>query len=98
VVAVIGFVQRPRPQRTEGGETPVNAVDAAREAVARARIRGAKIDLDAPTAPVRVASVCLSSTGILRLPKPSSSTWARTPARHRSLMASTRRTAGGPSS
>jgi signal transduction histidine kinase len=42
-------------QRTEGGETPVDAVDAAREAIARARIRGAKIDLDAPTVHVRVA-------------------------------------------
>ena len=42
-------------QRTESGETPVDAVGAAREAIARARIRGAKIDLEAPTAPVRVA-------------------------------------------
>ena len=42
-------------QRTEGGEAPVDAVSAAREAIARARIRGAKIDLDSPAAPVRVA-------------------------------------------
>lgn len=42
-------------QRTEGGETPVDAVEAAREAIARARIRGAKIDLESPTVPVRVA-------------------------------------------
>jgi signal transduction histidine kinase len=42
-------------RRSEGGETPVDAVGAAREAIARARIRGAKIDLEAPTMPVRVA-------------------------------------------
>ena len=42
-------------QKTEGGDAPVDAVGAAREAIARARIRGAKIDLDAPTEPVRVA-------------------------------------------
>jgi signal transduction histidine kinase len=42
-------------QRTPGGEAPVDAVSATREAIARARVRGAKIDLDAPTEPVRVA-------------------------------------------
>jgi signal transduction histidine kinase len=42
-------------QRTEGAEAPVNAVSAARDAIARARVRGAKVDLDAPTDPVRVA-------------------------------------------
>src|SRR5438034_10306015 len=42
-------------QRTEGGEAPVDAVGSAREAIARARIRGARIDLDAPAGPVRVA-------------------------------------------
>jgi signal transduction histidine kinase len=42
-------------QRTEGGDAPVDAVGAAREAIARARIRGAKIDLEAPAVPVRVA-------------------------------------------
>jgi signal transduction histidine kinase len=42
-------------QRSEDGDAPVDAVGAAREAIARARIRGAKIDLDAPAAPVRVA-------------------------------------------
>ena len=42
-------------QRTQGDEAPVDAVGAAREAIARARVRGAKIDLDAPTDPVRVA-------------------------------------------
>jgi signal transduction histidine kinase len=42
-------------QRTEGGEAPVDAVSAARDAIARARVRGAKVDLDAPTDPVRVA-------------------------------------------
>jgi len=42
-------------QRTEGGDAPVDATEAAREAVARARIRGAKIDLEAPGVPVRVA-------------------------------------------
>ncbi len=42
-------------QRTPGGETPVDAVSAAREAIARARVRGAKIDLEAPAEPVRVA-------------------------------------------
>ena len=41
-------------QRTEGGE-PVDAVGSAREAIARARVRGARIDLDAPAGPVRVA-------------------------------------------
>ena len=42
-------------QRTQGGEAPVDAVHEAREAIARARVRGAKIDLDAATEPVRVA-------------------------------------------
>jgi len=42
-------------QRTEGGEAPVDAVGSAREAIARARVRGARIDLDAPAGPVRVA-------------------------------------------
>jgi signal transduction histidine kinase len=42
-------------QRTQGGEAPVDAVGAAREAIARARVRGAKIDLEAPADPVRVA-------------------------------------------
>ncbi|HEX9265916.1 MAG TPA: ATP-binding protein [Candidatus Limnocylindria bacterium] len=41
--------------RTEGGEAPVDAVSGAREAIARARVRGARIDLDAPAGPVRVA-------------------------------------------
>src|SRR6267143_683669 len=38
-----------------GGEAPVDAVSAARDAIARARVRGAKIDLDAPAEAVRVA-------------------------------------------
>ena len=42
-------------QQTQGGESPVDAVGAAREAIARARVRGAKVDLTAPGAPVRVA-------------------------------------------
>ena len=42
-------------QRTDGGEAPVDAVSGTREAIARARVRGARIDLDAPTAPVRFA-------------------------------------------
>jgi len=42
-------------QRIQGGDAPVDAVAAAREAIARARIRGAKIDLDSPSLPVRVA-------------------------------------------
>jgi signal transduction histidine kinase len=42
-------------QQTQGGESPVDAVGAAREAIARARIRGAKVDLAAPGMPVRVA-------------------------------------------
>ena len=42
-------------QRTEGGEAPVDAVGGAREAIARARARGARIDLDAPAGPLRVA-------------------------------------------
>jgi signal transduction histidine kinase len=42
-------------QQTQGGEAPVDAGSAAREAIARARVRGAKIDLEAPAEPVRVA-------------------------------------------
>ncbi len=42
-------------QRTLGGEAPVDAVTGAREAIARARVRGARIDLEAPSEPVRVA-------------------------------------------
>ena len=41
--------------RTEASAAPVDAVSAAREAIARARVRGAKIDLDAPADAVRVA-------------------------------------------
>ena len=41
--------------RTEGAEAPVDAVGSAREAIARARVRGARIDLDAPAGPMRVA-------------------------------------------
>jgi signal transduction histidine kinase len=41
--------------RTQGGETPVDAVAGAREAIGRARLRGAKVDFDAPTEPVRLA-------------------------------------------
>src|SRR3989449_9740766 len=40
-------------QQTQGGEMPVDAGSAAREAIARARVRGAKIDLEAPAGPVR---------------------------------------------
>jgi signal transduction histidine kinase len=42
-------------QRTQGGEAPVEAVGGARDAIARARVRGAKIDLEAPAEPVRMA-------------------------------------------
>ena len=42
-------------QRADEGDTPVDAVGAAREAIARARVRGARIDLDAPAVPVRLA-------------------------------------------
>jgi signal transduction histidine kinase len=42
-------------QPTQGGETAVDAVIATREAVARARLRGAKIDLEAPAGPVPLA-------------------------------------------
>ena len=42
-------------QHTPGDETPVDAVGTAREAIARARVRGARIDLDAPAKPVRIA-------------------------------------------
>lgn len=41
--------------KTQGGETPVDAVAGAREAIGRARLRGAKVDLEAPTEPVRLA-------------------------------------------
>jgi signal transduction histidine kinase len=41
--------------RTQGGETPVDAVVGAREAIGRARLGGAKVDLDAPAEPVRLA-------------------------------------------
>ncbi|MDQ2912808.1 MAG: HAMP domain-containing histidine kinase, partial [Chloroflexota bacterium] len=42
-------------QRPQGGERPVDAVSAAREAIGRARLRGAKVDLEAPAEPVRLA-------------------------------------------
>ncbi|HYV22354.1 MAG TPA: ATP-binding protein [Candidatus Bathyarchaeia archaeon] len=42
-------------QQTPGDEAPVDAATEARQAIARARIRGARIDLDAPAEPVRVA-------------------------------------------
>jgi signal transduction histidine kinase len=42
-------------QRTQGGEAPVDAVSGARDAIARARVRGAKIDLEAAAEPVRVS-------------------------------------------
>jgi len=42
-------------QPSPGGDAVVDAVSEAREAIARARVRGAKIDLDAPAGPVRVA-------------------------------------------
>jgi signal transduction histidine kinase len=42
-------------QQTQGGESPVDAVGAAREAIARARVRGGTLDLAAPGAPVLVA-------------------------------------------
>jgi signal transduction histidine kinase len=38
-----------------GSEAPVDAVGGAREAIGRARLRGAKIDLEAPAQPVRLA-------------------------------------------
>lgn len=41
--------------KTQGGETPVDAVSGAREAIGRARLRGAKVDLEAPAEPVRLA-------------------------------------------
>lgn len=40
---------------TQGGEAPVDAIRGAREAIGRARLRGAKVDLDAPAQPVRLA-------------------------------------------
>jgi signal transduction histidine kinase len=42
-------------QRTPGDDAPVDAAAEARQAIARARIRGARIDLEAPAEPVRVA-------------------------------------------
>ena len=42
-------------QQTPGDETPVDAPAQARQAIARARIRGARIDLEAPAQPVRLA-------------------------------------------
>ena len=42
-------------QQLPGDEGPVDAAAQARHAIARARIRGARIDLDAPAEPVRVA-------------------------------------------
>jgi signal transduction histidine kinase len=42
-------------QRTQGGEAPVDALSGARDAIARARVRGAKIDLEAAAEPVRVS-------------------------------------------
>lgn len=39
----------------EGGEASVDAAAETREAIARARVRGAKIDLDAPETPIRLA-------------------------------------------
>jgi len=42
-------------QRAPGAEGAVDAVTEAREAIARARVRGATIDLDAPPEPVRLA-------------------------------------------
>jgi signal transduction histidine kinase len=42
-------------QQTPGDDAPVDAANEARQAIARARIRGARIDLEAPAQPVRVA-------------------------------------------
>jgi len=42
-------------QRTPDTEGPVDAVTEAKEAIARARVRGATIDLEAPAEPVRLA-------------------------------------------
>jgi signal transduction histidine kinase len=42
-------------QRTQGDEAPVDAVAETREAIGRARVRGAKVDLEVPAGPVRVA-------------------------------------------
>jgi signal transduction histidine kinase len=42
-------------QPSAGGNVVIDAVTEAREAIARARVRGARIDLEAPTGPVRVA-------------------------------------------
>ena len=42
-------------EQQPGDEGPVDAAAQARQAIARARIRGARIDLDAPVEPVRVA-------------------------------------------
>src|SRR5205807_6212833 len=42
-------------QQTPGDERPVDAADQARQAIARARIRGARVDFEAPAQPVRLA-------------------------------------------
>ena len=42
-------------QQTPGDDRPVEAADQARQAIARARIRGARVDLEAPAQPVRLA-------------------------------------------
>jgi signal transduction histidine kinase len=42
-------------QRTQGDEAPVDAVAETREAIGRARVRGAKVDLEVPAGQVRVA-------------------------------------------
>jgi signal transduction histidine kinase len=42
-------------QPSAGGDAAVDAAAEAREAIARARVRGARIDLEAPPGPVRVA-------------------------------------------
>jgi signal transduction histidine kinase len=41
--------------RTQDGDEPVDAASEAREAVARARVRGARVELEAPAEPVHVA-------------------------------------------
>jgi len=42
-------------QQLAGDEGPVDAAAEARQAISRARIRGARVDLDAPAEPVRIA-------------------------------------------
>ena len=42
-------------QQTPGNDEPVDAAAHARQAIARARIRGARVDLEAPAQPVRLA-------------------------------------------